>query len=470
MTLIQYFRLLLRNWLPIGVATLLVTAGVYLISHSRPPQYNATATEYFSLTQADNAGLLAQGSKYLQDQMSSFGELATSPIVLNGVIDDLRLQTTPKDLAQSVTAITPRNTVVMKITVGSSNAKNSADIANSVSGNLINAIDNVSPKLANGKSLVSVRTIQVAQAPAVQSAPNTKRNTAFGFVIGLLLACLTIIAIARLDNRVRTPGTLAEVTTRRMLGSIRQARNLATGSLIIDDDPRSRSAEDIRQIRANVEQLATGRTSFAAVITSSTREEGRSVVAANLATALAEVGRSTILVDADLRRPRIADITGTDGSSGLLDALADPERLAAVIQDGKADGLKVLTSGGTRTNPGELLSSKAMGEVIGQLRQHYAFVIIDSPALLDAADAAATHAHVDGILMLANARRVEREQLQNALRTADLAGLKTLGVVLNAVNPRDLPSSSTRGNRRRTAPPQRWDDSETAAQSDSAMS
>ena len=447
MTLIQYVRLLLRRWIPIGLATVVLTVGVYLVSNTRTPQYTASASEYFTLAFSNSPAELAQGSDFLQNQMSSFGQLATSPIVLNPVKDDLALPMTLKQLGRMITATTPRNTVVMQVSVTTSDPAQAAAIANAVSSELTSAVEQVSPKLPNGKSLVSVRSIQSALPPTVQSSPNTRRDTLFGFVIGLLLSCLVAIAAARLDNTVRTPAVLAEVTTRRLLGSVRFARSLSSRAVIIDTDPQSRIAEDLRQVRAGLEQLGAGRQTFAVVITSSIREEGRSTIAANLAAALAEAGRSTVLVEADLRRPQVAQLTGTDPELGLFNALADPSRTSECVQTSLLGSLAILPAG-EHANPVELLSSPAMGQVISALRRDFEFVIIDSPALLDAADAAVMHSHVDGALIIAHAKRVHRDQLENALRSGELAWLKILGVVMNAVRSEDMPLTDDRSTAR----------------------
>jgi capsular exopolysaccharide synthesis family protein len=442
MSLTSIVRLLLRHWLLIGLVTLLVGAGTYAVSTTRQRLYTATASEYFSVNATDSAAELAQGSNYLQDQMASFGQLATSPAVLNPVIDDLGLPMTVKQLGRTVRVSTPRSTVVMQISVANPDPATAAAIANAVGSQLSNAVDTVGPKLPNGKSLVTVQSIQTALPPTVASSPNTRRNTALGLLIGLLLASSAVLARARLDNRVRTPEVLAEVTGEPLLGTIRRDHNLANRQLVVLRDVVSRSAEDIRHLRASVERLAHGRPGYAVAVTSSIRKEGRSTIAANLAAALGEAGRRCVLVDADLRQPQVAGITGTDADSGLLAALRDPASLLGHLQHVPHGKFDVLTAGGVHDNPSELIASPALAAALAELRRRYEFVVMDTPAVLAAADAESLRSEVDGALMVVDASLVRRPQLTEALQTAEVAGLQVVGVVLNEVAPEDLPPST----------------------------
>ncbi|WP_375430337.1 polysaccharide biosynthesis tyrosine autokinase [uncultured Friedmanniella sp.] len=441
MTLASPIRLLLRHWLFIGLVTLLAGAGVYAYSTTRQAQYTATASEYFTVSVGQSAAELAQGSNYVQDQMASFGQLATSPSVLNPVIDDLGLQTTVKQLARTVTVSTPRNTVVMQINATDPDPARAAAIANGVGSQLSNAVDSVGPKLPNGKSLVGVQSIQTALPPTVQSSPNTRRDAALGLLIGLLLASGLVLLRNRLDSRVRTPAALAEITEEPLLGTVRQAGNLAKGGLVVASDAQSGSAEDLRNLRSNLEQLALGRSSFAVAVTSSVRLEGRSTIAANLAAALAEAGHQVVLVDADLRRPRVAELTGTKADSGLLGAITTPGDPSGTIQHVERGGFDVLTTGGSHANPTELLSSDALATLVTSLRERYAFVVIDTPAILAVSDVTSLRSEVDGALVVADATTVRRPQLANALTRAGTGGLKVLGVVLNEVASYEMPKT-----------------------------
>lgn len=441
MTFSAAVRILLRRWLPIALVTLLVGAATYAVSSTRTPTYTATTTEYFTVNVGGTAAELAQSSNYISNQMASFGELAVSPAVLNPVIDQLQLSMTVKELGRALEVTTPRNTVILQISASDSNPARAAAIANAVGSELVNAVDTVGPKLTNGRSLVAVQPIQTALPPTIQSAPNTRRNTALGLLIGLLLASAVVLALHRADRRVRDSHGVAQLTDKPVVGTIRRARELDRHGLAVVAAPASRAAEDVRQLRAAVEQVAGGR-SLVVAISSSVRGEGRSTVAANLAAALGESGHPTVLVDADLRQPRLAEITGTAADHGLLAALSDPARTAEAVQGVPSAHVDVLTAGGTHPNPSAVLTSAALGAVVAELRRRYAFVVVDTPAVLAATDVAALRGVADGVVMVARSSKVRGEELESALRDVELAGLETLGVTLNGVREQDLTTSS----------------------------
>lgn len=429
-------RLLLRHWLPIVVGTVVVAAGFFGYSRLLTPTYTATSAQYFGITTSDSGSALTQGANYVQDQMTSFNQLATSPLVLNPVIDVLGLNISVKELSRAVTVTTPRDSVIMQISVTDPSPARAAAIANAIGSQLHDAVAAVGPKLASGRAVVTVQFIQTALPPTVRSAPNTKQNTMIGLLAGLLLSCGLVIAASRLADRVSEPGALAEVTDAPLLGAIRKSTYLSTKDLVVVDDATSRAAEDLRRLRASVEKMADGRASFLLAITSSIRSEGRSTLAANLAAALAEAGRRVLLLEADFRNP-LSELAVGGGdpvaSHGLASVIGDPHLLDQVLRRVDEGGFDLIAAGRTEASPTELLSSAAMGRLLAGLRRRYEFVILDTPAVLDFVDVTALGGHLDGVLLLADGPRVRREQIRNTQHLVDLAGLTTLGVVMNQI-------------------------------------
>jgi polysaccharide biosynthesis transport protein len=148
---------------------------------------------------------------------------------------------------------------------------------------------------------------------------------------------------------------------------------------------------------------------------------------------LAETGARVLLVDADLRRPAVADVLGIEGGVGLTTVLAGQAEVDDVVQDWGAAGLRVLPSGAVPPNPAELLSSPAMRRLIAELRADYDHVVVDTTPVLPVADASALSRVVDGVVVVANARRVRRRQLVQGLGDLSRVSARVLGVVLNQV-------------------------------------
>jgi succinoglycan biosynthesis transport protein ExoP len=460
LTLTQIGRVLLRRWWVIVLSTLIVAAAAFGFATQQTPLYTATTTEYFAITTGNSAAELSLGSNYLQDQMASYGQLATSPVVLNPVIDSLALNTNAKNLARAVAVTTPRNTVVLRMDVSDADPARAAAIANALAQQLSSAVGTLAPKLANGRALVAVQSIQPALPPGVQSSPNKRRDAALGALAGLLLSAAIVLALSQLSRRVSTPETLAELTEAPLLGVVRSNQAMGRRQIVIPGTARTRkSADDVRRTRAAVERLQGETASSGGLVlavTSAIAKEGRSTLAANLAASLTEAGRSCVLVDADLREPAVAGLTGTGGGSGLARALDEPENLGEHLQTWQ--GVDVLASDAAVGNPTALLSSAGFERLVARLRETHEFVVLDTPPLLGSADATDLADLVDGFVVVASARRLHRDQLDAGLRTAEASGAKTFGIVLNDVREADLPAATLAGTSagRRQSSPTEW--------------
>jgi capsular exopolysaccharide synthesis family protein len=167
------------------------------------------------------------------------------------------------------------------------------------------------------------------------------------------------------------------------------------------------------------------------VLTSSVNDEGKSTTACNLAITLAGAGARVILVEGDLRRPRVADYMGLDGAVGLTDILIRRAGLDHVLQPWGDLPLSILTSGALPPNPGALLGSAQMTGLLAELRARADIVLIDTPPLLPATDAAVLARQCDGALAVIRQGRTTREQLTRALAALRGADARLLGTVLN---------------------------------------
>jgi capsular exopolysaccharide synthesis family protein len=285
---------------------------------------------------------------------------------------------------------------------------------------------------------VTLRPMQIAVPAKVQSSPNNRRNAALSLVVGLALGCAIVLGRARFDNQIRSAAAMSSLTTSPVLGSIRRSDRLKEHRLAIVQDPGSQVSEDLRQLRANLIEAGGGRR-MCVMVASSVRSEGRTTVAANLAAALAEAGRSTVLIEGDLRQPQVEKFTGADSSYGLVEVVLGERSLDDALQRPDNLGFTVLASGGSHPNPSELLSSAAFTGMVKALRERFNYVIVDSPALLAVADATALHDSVDGALFVVDTKAVTSRQVQSAMDSANAAGLRIVGVVINGLSERDLP-------------------------------
>ncbi|MDQ3900827.1 MAG: CpsD/CapB family tyrosine-protein kinase, partial [Actinomycetota bacterium] len=178
----------------------------------------------------------------------------------------------------------------------------------------------------------------------------------------------------------------------------------------------------------------------AIVVTSSMAGEGKSTTASNLALALVEQGARVLLLDADLRRPRIAEIFGIEGSVGLTTILIGGATVQDVVQRVARGSLAVLPAGAAPPNPLQLLDSPMMAELMGELRTHYDTIVINSAPVLPVADASILARLADGAVVVAGAGRTRHHQLRTAIENLEAVGATVMGVVVNGATGKDAGS------------------------------
>ncbi len=204
--------------------------------------------------------------------------------------------------------------------------------------------------------------------------------------------------------------------------------------LITVAEPRSPISEAYRTLRTNLEFASLDQELRTLVVTSAGVGEGKSTTLANLAVVSAQAGRRVLLVDADLRRPRLHDIFGLSNTSGLTTAMMDETALASPpLQQTGIDGLSVLTCGQLPPNPAELMSSRRMEEVIAALTERADQVFFDTPPVVAVTDAAVLATKVDGVLLVISAGKTRRESAHAAVQRLEQINARLVGTVLTNV-------------------------------------
>jgi len=209
----------------------------------------------------------------------------------------------------------------------------------------------------------------------------------------------------------------------------------ATDALVALHDPRSPIAEAYRSLRTNLEFTSLDQPLHSLVVTSAGPEEGKSTTLANLAVTTAETGRKVILVDCDLRRPRLHEIFKLGNSVGLTTMAVDIGAMKQPpLQETAVPGLLVLTSGPQPPNPAELLGSRRMSEIIEQLTGMADLVMFDTPPVIAVTDAAVLASRVDGVLLVISAGSTRREYVQQAKALLEKVNARVVGAVLTNVS------------------------------------
>lgn len=211
---------------------------------------------------------------------------------------------------------------------------------------------------------------------------------------------------------------------------------MAQRKLIVHEDPKSPISEAYRTLRTNLQFAKINSELRTIMFTSSGPAEGKSTTIANVAVALAQSGRSIILVDCDLRKPVQHRIFGKR-NKGVTNILVDDSPAGAFLQDTEIDNLRILPSGPIPPNPSELLSSSKMVELFTELKELADIVLIDAPPTIAVTDAAVMAAKVDGIVLVIDSTSVRPEMAQKAKELLVKANGHILGAILNRVEIED---------------------------------
>ncbi|MFM2721060.1 polysaccharide biosynthesis tyrosine autokinase [Microbacterium mcarthurae (nom. nud.)] len=438
MELRDYLQILHRNWVLFLIATLVGGGAAFGISLLQTPRYEATTKLYVSV-RSDAAGIseLAQGTSFARQAVVSFVDVVDSSVVLERVIEELQLDTTPEELRSEVSATTPLNSVIIAVTAANRDPETAAAIANSVGTNFSDIVVNTLERPeGESASLVRIETIEPALAPTDAASPNFTLAIALGAVAGLALGVITAVGRSVLDTRIHSSHDIESITEVPVLGGIPQDPEIKKRALIVEFEPRSPSAEAFRSLRTNLQFVEVDSTSRTFVVSSAGPGEGKSVTTVNLALALAGTGAKVALVDGDLRLPRVAEYMGLEGGAGLTDVLIGRAALADVLQQWGNGKLFVLPSGRIPPNPAELLGSEAMRRTIDALSGAFDYVLIDAPPLLLVTDAAVVSRLTSGALLVAASGSTRKPQLAAAVEKLNAIGTKIFGVVVTMMPPK----------------------------------
>lgn len=414
------------------VALTLVGLGLAAaVTFTQTPQYGARSQLFVSVKGGTTATDVIQGNTFAEKRVTSYVNLATSPRVLEAVGKELGLADGAKELAGKVVASTPPQTVLIDINVTDTNPERAAEIANSSAEQLISAVGEV-----EDVSIVRLSVFERAVPAMAPSSPRVPLNLVVGLALGLLTGFGVAVLREMFDTRIRSQDDVERTTSAGILGSFAVDASVDDEPLVTHGDRFSHRAEGFRQLRTHLHFTNISGGSQSVVVSSSIPGEGKTSTSVNLAIMLAESGTKVLIVDADLRRPKVAKYLGLEGSVGLSGVLSHSVAVEDAIQHwGRAGALHVLASGRAAPNPSELLGSPAMEKLISRFESEYEVVIIDAPPLLPVTDPAVLGSMASGVLLVVSADgRTRRGELERAVKDLESVNARLLGVVLNRVD------------------------------------
>ncbi len=486
----QWAWLLLLSIVVFGVAA-------FLLSKNITPIYQATTsvlineapanktTDYTSIVTSER---LAQ----------TYAQLMVKTPVLEAVIDRLGIQRDPEDLEQGIQVQTTNDTQLIEIEVEDTNPLIAAAIANTLVdvfiennqalqasryattkksletqlarldeqikqtseyisnldsdgesterdrlettlaqyqqtyASLLQSYEQV--RVAEAQSTSNVVQVEPAVAPEIPIRPRVLLNTVLAAFIGFALSLGVVLLIDILDDSLRNPEDITRQLGLPILGLI--IRHDTAGNKPVSIlEPRSPVVEAFRSLRTSLLFASVDTPLRTLLITSPSPGEGKSTVSTNLAIVLAQSGRSAILFDADLRRPRIHTVLGLPNRIGLTNLfMGDAIDVATVMQSGGVEQFNVITTGVLPPNPAELMGSEKMAKIISGAKEIVDVVVIDSPPVLAVTDSVSLAPKVDGVLLILKPGVTNMAAARQSVEQLRRVGANLLGVVLNEVD------------------------------------
>lgn len=496
MSLPDILKLVRQWWWVLIIAPVIAAVTAFLISSSMTPIYEAQATTLIEQPVADGVANDLQSIQASERRTQTLSRLVTTRSVLEPVIEEMNLERSVEEFRSNISVSPVRDTQLVTISVSDPDPEHAAELTNAITVQFANYVreiqspadadldDDFSPLIADideqiadtqaeidaledgdealagletsliqlqqaraalhsaqGASAAGgavgseVRVVEPAAAPNSPISPRIMLNTAMATFLGLLVGAGLVLGLSYIDDNVKTEQDLRALIDRPVLGTVPTVdlpdhmEGLHAG--------RSMSGEIFRGLRTNLQFMMVDRDVKSIAVSSVGPGEGKTTVAANLAIVLAQGGQRVILVDADMRRPRIQTIFGRvrndRGLANLL--LQSPAVIEDILQSTTIKNLKVLTTGPLPPNPPDLLGSGRMKALVSALEEMADIVIFDSPPVA-ISESLLLASLADGVLFVVRAGKNRTGEIVQGVEAFSQTGIPVLGVVLNGV-PKD---------------------------------
>ncbi|WP_259363534.1 polysaccharide biosynthesis tyrosine autokinase [Microbacterium esteraromaticum] len=391
-----------------------------------PKSYQAQSTGFI----ATAGDAVIAGSDAAVARAGSYTPLIDSAQVREAIAKEAGVDVS--DLSGALSADVVPGSTMIRVTATSSSPKAALELANGSLHALAAVVEEIEKAAgavnAGGFTIVPMDN---AAQPTSPVSPNLRLAVIAGAAAGLVLAYLVLFLRRALDVRVR-----ADTDTRELMGAgvlARVPKMGRKGTPQGDSLTETVANEAFRQLRTSLRFANVDSEVRVVMVTSANQGEGKSMTASSLARVIAESGERTLIIDGDLRRPKVARNFGLEGTVGLSEVLSGQITVRDAVQSTDAAGLFALAAGGTPPNPSEMLGSSAFGNLIKELRKDF-FIVIDAPPVLPVTDATVVSTMVDGVVFVLAVGQTRKTAGAVARAQLEQVNARVLGVVLNLVS------------------------------------
>jgi succinoglycan biosynthesis transport protein ExoP len=290
----------------------------------------------------------------------------------------------------------------------------------------------------------NIRIIDRAEMPGTPVKPKKKLNLILAIIVGLVMGVGLAFFFEYLDNTIKIPEDVKQHLKIPYLGPIPllQLERESKGNpeddrypeLITLNSPKSTASESYRGIRTNILFSSAGSAPQVILISSAGPGEGKTITTANLAVTMAQAGSKVIVLDCDMRRPKMHKVFGMTRNRGMSNLLVGNDSAEGAVLHTDIPNLDIIPCGPIPPNPSEMLGSDRMAALLDTLRKHYNHILIDSSPSTAVTDAVVLSKSVDGIVLVIRAGDTAREIVKNGVAQFEAVGSRVLGAVLNGVD------------------------------------
>jgi receptor protein-tyrosine kinase len=422
------------------------------------PKYESTSTLFVATQTGTTTAEAYQNEMFSQQRAVSYAGLATTDQVAARAVEALNAPISPDDLRSKISANAIPKTVMLNVSVTDSSPAMAQAYAAAVADQLVGLIAEVETPRRGGTPSAAAVVVDAANYPTETAGPGLVKRIAFGAAGGLIIGLLLAVLFGVFDKRLRGRENIESATGSLVMGGLPKdpARPRAA---VADLNGNSFYAERIRELRTNLRftTLPDGSGSPRRIaVTSPGTGDGRTTTAIDLAAALAESGRSVLLVDGDLRNPTLASRLPLDGTvhvaatkRGLSTVLVGEDQLADVLVEVRVGGnvISLLPAGPGTPRPGELWATDRAARLLEHLGTAFDYVVVDTPPLDTYTDGAIVGALTDGAILLARVGGTSARSLRRAVETLQSANVTLLGTVVTFEPVNRLTASSHRKRR-----------------------
>jgi receptor protein-tyrosine kinase len=427
MDLRQFLSVLRARWKFSVITTVIGTIATVVLVLSITPQYGSSVKLFVSTPAGGQTEY--QATFAVTQRVASYADLARDPSVLQKVIDELDLDTTYQKLQQQISAEVVTSTQTINISVRAETPELAQRIAAAEADQLVALVRRLEqPSDSDQDPAITARVATDPSFSTVPVAPNVPISLAVGILASLFIGIAGALVRDLLDRTVKSRDDVEKIAGQSALGTLPFEPQIKKNPIASDSD--ASLAEAFRVLRTNLEYASLDESVRSILVTSALPNEGKTMVAVNLALSMVQMGKSVLVMDADMRNPNVANRLGLENSVGVVTVLLGRASLEEAVQP-HTNGVVFLGTGPKAPNPAELLGTRAMRQLIKDAKEIYDVVIIDAPPMLPVADASIIVKEVDGAVLLARYGSTSREQLRLAIARIHGVGGRLLGVVLN---------------------------------------